>query len=458
MDVVGAFDKVRQSYIDYVKTAFGTQYPGLESERQQLLEQPGTICQEPWIEPIPQYRLSGKKIEDLTSAELPGLAADEITAFQYLAASGLIDKYELYEHQVEMLRKVLAGNNAVVTAGTGSGKTEAFLLPLFAYLVQESANWSEPGPKFDHQDDWWRDDGWRNQCWPLGAKGRRNRKRSLRVPQRANERRDAAIRGLVLYPMNALVEDQLSRLRVALDSPEARTWFNKFCDGNRFYFGRYNSNTPVAGHEDFQPKANGTQSPDYPRIERLANHLKEVESAADAAEQHDRDVGKINARYFFPRLDGAEMRSRWDMQDHPPDILITNFSMLSVMLMRDADKNIFEKTKQWLKKDSSVFHLIIDELHLYRGTAGTEVAYLLKLLLLRLGLSPDSPKLRILGSSASLEPDKPGSQKFLSEFFGSSWTNSQIIPGYQPVGLGPAKSVEAMSWERFPGITIIDSP
>ena len=31
------------------------------------------------------------------------------------------------------------------------------------------------------------------------------------------------------------------------------------------------------------------------------------------------------------------MRSRWDMQDYPPDILITNFSMLSIMLMRDAD-------------------------------------------------------------------------------------------------------------------------
>ena len=307
MDVVGAFDKVRQSYIDYVKTAFGTQYPGLETERQRLLEQPGTICQEPWIEPIPQYRLSGKKIEGLTSAELPGLSPEEISAFQNLAASGLVGKYELYEHQVEMLRKVLAGNSAVVTAGTGSGKTEAFLLPLFAYLVQESASWNKPGPRLDHQDDWWRDEGWRNQCWPLSAKGRRKRERSLRVPQRANERRDAAVRGLVLYPMNALVEDQLSRLRAALDSPGARDWFNEHCGGNRFYFGRYNANTPVAGHEDSPPKANGVQSQDYQRIERLANLLKETEGAAKAAEQHAQNTGKTSARYFFPRLDGSEM-------------------------------------------------------------------------------------------------------------------------------------------------------
>ena len=124
------------------------------------------------------------------------------------------------------------------------------------------------------------------------------------------------------------------------------------------------------------------------------------------------------------------MRSRWDMQDAPPDILITNFSMLSIMLMRDADNGIFEKTRKWLEKEGSVFHLVVDEIHLYRGTAGTEVAYLLKLLLLRLGLSPDSPKLRILGSSASLEQDDPQSLEFLSDFFGQGWDRSQIVSGY----------------------------
>ena len=65
------------------------------------------------------------------------------------------------------------------------------------------------------------------------------------------------------------------------------------------------------------------------------------------------------------------MRSRWDMQDSPPDILITNYSMLSIMLMREEDSQIFEMTRQWLAQPGSVFHLIIDELHLYRGTAGT---------------------------------------------------------------------------------------
>ena len=416
MDVIRAFDKVRDSYIDYVKTAFGTQYPGLEAERERLLRRPGAICQEPWIEPIPRYRTSGKRIRDLTANELPGFSQAEIEAFQGLVSCGLAGEYELYEHQIEMLRKALASENAVVTAGTGSGKTEAFLLPLIAFLVRESAGWNQPGPKLASQDDWWR-----SRRWPQG----RQAQESLRVAQRANEQRDAAVRGLILYPMNALVEDQISRLRTALDSPEARNWFDQNCHGNRFYFGRYNSETPVPGHEH-RP----TKNPDRDRIDRLVSALKEAESAADAATEHAASTGRPEVRYFFPRLDGAEMRSRWDMQDHPPDILITNFSMLSVMLMRDADEGIFEKTRQWLEKEDSVFHLIIDELHLHRGTTGTEVSYLLKLLLLRLGLTPDSPKLRVLGSSASLEPDSPESLRFLSEFFGSKWNSSQIIPGY----------------------------
>jgi len=155
--------------------------------------------------------------------------------------------------------------------------------------------------------------------------------------------------------------------------------------------------------------------------------MKAREYANDAT-NNDPNKGDIIA--FFPQLDGAEMRCRWDMQNSPPDILITNFSMLSIMMMREADQGILEKTRAWLacedmlehqretEKRNRIFHLIVDELHLYRGTAGAEVAYLLRLVLLRLGLYPDHPQLRILGSSASLEANDPESHKFLTDFFG----------------------------------------
>jgi len=137
-------------------------------------------------------------------------------------------------------------------------------------------------------------------------------------------------------------------------------------------------------------------------------------AAAEYANSSENSIDK-EIIFNFPRLDGAEMRSRWDMQDSPPDVLITNFSMLSIMLMREADAPIFEKTREWLAggKDR-IFHLIIDELHLYRGTAGAEVAYLLRLLLFRLGLYPGHPQLRILGSTASFDPGSPKSLEFLA--------------------------------------------
>lgn len=60
------------------------------------------------------------------------------------------------------------------------------------------------------------------------------------------------------------------------------------------------------------------------------------------------------------------------MQEAPPDILITNYSMLNIMLMRAIEDSIFTQTKEWLESDpNNTFFLIVDELHTYRGTPGT---------------------------------------------------------------------------------------
>jgi Lhr-like helicase len=377
--------------------------------------EPGAFYKEPWIEPLPKYE-SKKPVSLLDSSDVPGLDQSSLRDFVSLASCGLVGAYELYTHQLAMMRKALSGSNVVVTAGTGSGKTEAFLLPLFAWLTSESRHWPVPRRRIAHQDDWWSSERWIEDC--------RNRSVSPRVPQRAHETRPAAVRALILYPMNALVEDQLTRLRKALDSRAARAWFNANRAENRIYFGRYNGNTPVPGHE-----LSRTGTPNRLKIEKLVKELRAADRASQAAEQHARETKVDDIRYFFPRLDGSEMRCRWDMQDSPPDILITNYSMLSIMLMREADDPIFETTRLWLQNPNSVFHLILDELHVYRGTAGTEVAYLLRLLLMRLGLAPGHPQLRIMGSSASLEPGDPESLRFLTDFFGTEWKSDQIVPG-----------------------------
>ncbi len=52
----------------------------------------------------------------------------------------------------------------------------------------------------------------------------------------------------LLYPMNALVEDQMVRLRKMLDSPEALNILDQRANGNRIFFGRYTSASPVPGY------------------------------------------------------------------------------------------------------------------------------------------------------------------------------------------------------------------
>ena len=134
--------------------------------------------------------------------------------------------------------------------------------------------------------------------------------RPFRVPQRQHETRPAAVRALVLYPMNALVEDQLTRLRRALDSDPAREWFSRHRGGNRVYLGRYNSSTPVAGHEYNAPTQQGTRTPDRNRNAQLRDLLAAASAARNIAERHATDVGNAAVLDYFPRMDGAEMRSR----------------------------------------------------------------------------------------------------------------------------------------------------
>ena len=162
------------------------------------------MCQEPWIEPLPVYQKSGKTISSLTEEDLPGLNEQEITDFKSLVSCGLFKDYELHAHQAEMLKKTLDCNNCVVTAGTGSGKTESFLLPLFAYLSRESSMWEAPGTPDPRVNNWWNDTQWQNSCI-----SENNRiQHTYRIPQRGHEKREAAVRALIIYPMNALANSQ----------------------------------------------------------------------------------------------------------------------------------------------------------------------------------------------------------------------------------------------------------
>ena len=85
--------------------------------------------------------------------------------------------FDLYNHQVKSISGALKGKDVVVATGTGSGKTESFLYPMLNMLHDEAIRCKED-----------------------------------------NTTSERSIKCLILYPMNALVADQLSRLRDLLRS------------------------------------------------------------------------------------------------------------------------------------------------------------------------------------------------------------------------------------------------
>src|SRR5947209_3804369 len=98
MDPTGSFAMIRNNFLLYVQTAFGTRFPGLERERERLLQREGTFCREPWIEPLPRYQSLDKTIHALEPADLPGFSESERQNFQELAACGLVGNFELHRH------------------------------------------------------------------------------------------------------------------------------------------------------------------------------------------------------------------------------------------------------------------------------------------------------------------------------------------------------------------------
>jgi DEAD/DEAH box helicase domain-containing protein len=350
------FESLRDTYLRYLDSPFDLRYPDLVAERRQLLDVDGRLYRHPLIEPVPAYQFSGNTFPQAVQSLLaPTWPQADITGLSTFVSQGLFpptlpngSRRELYTHQREVFdHSVIRGRDVIVTTGTGSGKTECFLLPVVAALIRESRSWQAPGAP-PPQPDWWNN-------WSMRGSTRRW---TPRIAQRAHETRPSAIRALILYPLNALVEDQLARLRDGLDGTQARAWLQTHTRGNRLYFGRYTGRSPGTGNRT--PTA----------LARLRAELTSIDRDA-------RLVAGTPAARFFPSMDGGEMWSRWNMQDHAPDILITNYSMLNIMLMRGVETTIFDHTRSWLQADPShLFHLVVDELHTYRGTPGTEVAYL----------------------------------------------------------------------------------
>ena len=393
---------LRDAYLRYFDTAFWLNDESAMAERRRLLEQPGALMGQVMIEPVVPYANTTQLSDVARKAGLDAEVATEVGAAVFPGADPAT--LWLREHQAQsILHHFLDGNaagrNVVVTSGTGSGKTESFLLPLLLRLVEEARTWA-PQPKAN----WW----WEGSDW-----------RALRGP----EIRLPGVRGLILYPTNALVEDQMTRLRRAIRS------LRESDPTHPIWFGRYTGNTI------------GSVTRSAASTAEAASDLRAYCQEYDALVQAHQSGRKGIDLSQFPDPRSGEMLTRWDMISHAPDLLVTNYSMLNTMMMRHVEGPIFEQTAKWLAADPAhVFSLVVDELHLYRGTQGSEVAMILRALLRRLCLSPDSPQLRVIATSASLT-DAADGRTYLEEFFGVEKDSFTIQAGLQ-VPLAPPARID----------------
>ena len=363
---------LKEKYLEYLNTGIPLRERYYIDERKKLYETDGVIMQPSIIELVNRYDGVQTISECCRENNLSTDIADFLNLGLFKNSEGEI---KLFKHQIKSFIDILKERkNVVVATGTGSGKTECFMIPVIAGLINESESWPEP-------------------------KYRRH-----------------AIRTLIMYPLNALAEDQMIRLRKSLEDNDVKKWLDKNREGNRFTFGRYTGRTPGKKGES------RNQALDIYRYE-WTKLIEQIQAETDP----DKIKTLTDLKYSIPCTDNnsAEQIVRQDMQKNPPDILITNYSMLNIMLMRKREENIFESTKAWLEEDKShIFTIVIDELHSYRGTAGTEVSYILKVLLNRIGLTPDSPQVRYIASSASMGLS---SKKFISDFFGVNESSFDLI-------------------------------
>lgn len=283
---VEASKAISEKYFRYLNTAFNIGGPYSE-EFKQLLKSNDSLAKGPYLDVTDTFK-SGKSIVELI---------DEGILPKDFSRINLHQTRPLYLHQEKALRKIAKENrNIVVSTGTGSGKTESFLIPILRELVKE------------------------------------NEEKTL----------TPGVRALLVYPMNALANDQIERLREIL------------CEYPEITYGVYTGQT----------------------------ERKRERALAVYKSLNENKTPKKN-----------ELISREEMIDSPPHIFITNYAMLEYLMVR-PNENVFfdgEYAHNWK-------FIVFDEAHVYNGSTGIEVSMLFRRLKAKLG----TDDIRYILTSATL--------------------------------------------------------
>ena len=314
----------------------------------------GDIAQIPYIESGKKYRKSDNgfkdsKINDLNKKILEDMISMNLGVFK-----------TPFIHQIKAVEYFQNGKDILVTTGTGSGKTECFLWNLYCQLIGEAS-----------MSETWDTEG---------------------------------IRFLLLYPMNALVSDQLGRIRQVIGNEKFTDLIRK---NNRTArkpkFGMYTGRTSYAGED--KPEENKQLGRILKRefTPEKINALKEINRVP--SKKINQFIDSLLEGIQTTSPDDCELFTRYEMQRCCPDILITNYCMLEYMLIRTIEQPIWNKTREWLNaSDNNKLTIVLDEAHMYKGSAGGEVSLLIRRLLQHLGINRD--KVRFIMTTASIPANK----------------------------------------------------
>lgn len=318
-------EKIVRSFLKYQLTAYPFSDPRLHAQMRELLNldrgRHTPLLRGPYVSLSRSFR-QGAAVPDLVAAgvfhaHMRRIIPEEIS--------------HLYGHQERAIRAIHAGKTTLVSTGTGSGKTECFLYPVIS------------------------------TCLELRDSG---------AP--------AGICAVIVYPMNALAEDQLDRLRGLLA-------------GSGVTFGMYVGKTP-----EHEREVSGHRMPGG-------------SSRADYREVLERYRGEGRPDAVHPAEEICS-RERMRTPGCQPRILLTNVKQLELLLTRGADVELFDGAR--------LDYLVFDEAHTFTGLQGAETACLIRRL--RAFCGPAATNTACIATSATIvdaeEPD--AARKFAGRFFG----------------------------------------
>ena len=344
-------EEVNRQFLRYQLTAFPISDPDLAAQAKIML---GALGEESQLVKGPYISLSrsfadGKALEQMVKEKR-----------LHPAVAGIADHPTMFAHQQAVFDAIAAGNHCLISTGTGSGKTEAFLYPVLDY------------------------------CFRL---------RDANAPP--------GIVAIIVYPMNALANDQLDRLRNLLA-------------GTGITFGMYIGATP----------RDASQIVDVQRMKK-----GEGKSSFEIYREKFKHHPNVTIAPFEEKLTEEEMR------DEPPRILLTNINQLEYLMTRGKDLGMFE--------NAPLRFIVFDEAHTYSGSRGAEVSLLIRRI--RAFCNKKSDEVFCIGTSATIVDPKYGDdtgKRFAHRFFGVNKDKVTIVreiyekeswpaTRYKPKALGP---------------------